>query len=124
MIQRRLVRLLAMCLSWAGLCAVAVCCCAFAVSAQEQSGLSKSAGLAHAGEPRIFAIRGARIVTVSGPAIDKGTVLVTNGIITAVGTDVTIPPAAAVIDGAGLTVYPGLIDAGTTVGLPAAESAG
>lgn len=124
MIQRRLVRLFAVCLSWAGLFALAVCCCSFATPAQEQSGLSRSAGLAHAGEPRIFAIRGARIVTVSGPAIDKGTVVVTNGIITAVGTDPTIPPDAAVIDGAGLTVYPGLIDAGTTVGLPTAESAG
>lgn len=124
MIQRKLIRLFAVCLSWAGLGAVAALCCALAVSAQEQSGLAKSAGLAHAGEPRIFAIRGARIVTVSGPAIDKGTVVVTNGIITAVGTDVTIPPEAAVVDGSGLTLYPGLIDAGTTVGLPGTEGAG
>jgi imidazolonepropionase-like amidohydrolase len=69
------------------------------------------------GEPRTFAIKGARIVTVSGAPIENGTVLVVDGIIKAVGTDVTIPPEAAVINGAGLTVYPGLIDAGTTVGL-------
>lgn len=124
MIQRKLIRLLAVCFGWSGLCAIAVFGCAFAMFAQGQSGLAKSAGLPRAGEPRFFAIRGARIVTVSGPAIDKGTVVVTNGIITAVGTDVTIPPQAAVIDGAGLTVYPGLIDAGTTVGLPGTESAG
>lgn len=87
--------------------------------AQSQSGLTESAGLAPAGEPRCFAIVGARIVTVSGAPIDKGTVVLKDGMITAVGTDVSVPPEAAVIDGAGLTVYPGLIDAGTAVGLPA-----
>ena len=88
-----------------------------------QTGLSASAGLEHAGEPRFFAIKGARIVPVSGPVIEKGTVVLANGIITAVGADAQIPAEALVIDGAGLTVYPGLIDAGTTVGLPQPENA-
>lgn len=66
---------------------------------------------------------GARIITVSGAPIDKGTVVLKGGLITAVGTDIAVPPEAAVIDGTGLTVYPGLIDAGTTVGLPTTESA-
>ncbi|MGH9736890.1 MAG: amidohydrolase family protein [Candidatus Acidiferrales bacterium] len=92
--------------------------------AQSQSGLTESAGLAPAGEPRCFAIVGARIVTVSGATIDKGTVVLKGGMVTAVGTGVAVPPEAAVIDGTGLTVYPGLIDAGTTVGLPTTESAG
>ena len=87
-----------------------------------QTGLSASAGLAHAGEPRFFAIRGARIVPVSGPVIEKGTVVLADGVITAVGADAQIPAEAEVIDGTGLTVYPGLIDAGTTVGLGAAEN--
>lgn len=87
-----------------------------------QTGLSASAGLAHAGEPRFFAIKGARIVLVSGPVIEKGTVVLANGVITAVGADAQIPAEAEVIDGTGLTVYPGLIDAGTTVGLGAAEN--
>jgi imidazolonepropionase-like amidohydrolase len=69
------------------------------------------------GEPRYFAITHARIVPVSGPAIEDGTVVVAKGLIQAVGTSVTIPPEAWVIEGKGLTVYPGLIDAGTTVGL-------
>jgi imidazolonepropionase-like amidohydrolase len=69
------------------------------------------------GEPRYFAIAHARIVPVSGPAIDNGTVVVAKGLIQAVGTSVTIPPEAWVIEGKGLTVYPGLIDAGTSVGL-------
>lgn len=88
-----------------------------------QTGLSASAGLAHAGEPRFFAIKGARIVPVSGPVIEKGTVVLANGIITAVGADAQIPAEAEVIDGTGLTVYPGLIDAGTTAGLGEAENA-
>jgi imidazolonepropionase-like amidohydrolase len=68
--------------------------------------------------PPHYAIQGARIVTVSGRAIPNGTIVMANGIITAVGTDVTIPPEAWVIDGQGLTVYPGLIDGLTTLGLP------
>jgi imidazolonepropionase-like amidohydrolase len=77
-------------------------------------------------EPPYFAIRGARIVTVSGPAIENGTVVIAKGVITAVGTDVAIPPEAWVIDGKGFTVYPGLIDAMSEVGMaaPAAEHAG
>ncbi|MGA8143773.1 MAG: amidohydrolase family protein [Candidatus Acidiferrales bacterium] len=70
------------------------------------------------GEPRYFAISNARIVSVSGPVIENGTVVVAKGLIQAVGTSVAIPPEAWVIDGKGLTVYPGLIDAGTDLGLP------
>jgi imidazolonepropionase-like amidohydrolase len=69
------------------------------------------------GEPRYFAVKGARIVTVSGAVIENGTVVIAKGLIQAVGTNVTIPAEAWVIDGAGLTVYPGLIDAGTNIGL-------
>lgn len=73
------------------------------------------------GEPRYFAIRDARIVPVDGPVIENGTVVVAKGLIAAVGTNVDIPPEAWVIDGKGLTVYPGLIDAGDTLALPAEE---
>jgi imidazolonepropionase-like amidohydrolase len=69
------------------------------------------------GEPRYFAITHARVVPVAGPAIENGTVVVAKGLIQAVGTNVTIPPEAWVIEGKGLTIYPGLIDAGTTVGI-------
>ena len=83
---------------------------------------------AHADEPRFFAIRGARIVPVSGAPIDNGTVVIARGLIQAVGANVTIPPEAQILDGAGLTVYPGFIDAGTDVGLeapaPAAAAGG
>ena len=49
--------------------------------------------------------------------IESGTVVIAKGLIQAVGTSVTIPPEAWVIDGKGLTVYPGLINAGTNIGL-------
>jgi imidazolonepropionase-like amidohydrolase len=73
------------------------------------------------GEPRYFAITNARIVPVSGPAISNGTIVIAKGLIQAVGAGVAIPPEAWVIDGKGLTVYPGLIDAGTDLGLPKSE---
>jgi imidazolonepropionase-like amidohydrolase len=65
-----------------------------------------------------YAITNARIVTVSGPAIDRGTVVVRDGLIAAVGANVTTPADARVIDGTGLTVYPGIVDANTTLGIP------
>ena len=73
--------------------------------------------------PRHYTIRGARIVPVSGPVVENGTIVVANGVITAVGANVAVPPEAWVIEGKGLTVYPGLIDALTTMGLPAPAEA-
>ncbi len=78
---------------------------------------------AQGGEPRSFAIRGAKVVPVSGAPMDNATVVVSRGVITAVGTNVTIPPDAWVIEGKGLIVYPGLVDAFTDVGLSAAAPA-
>jgi imidazolonepropionase-like amidohydrolase len=65
-----------------------------------------------------YAITNARIVTVSGPVIEKGTVVVRDGLIAAVGANVAAPPDARIIDGTGLTVYPGFIDANTSLGVP------
>src|SRR6185369_9575549 len=67
-----------------------------------------------------YAITNARIVTVSGPIIDRGTVVIRNGLIAAAGANVTAPSDARVIDGTGLTVYPGLIDSYTNLALPEA----
>jgi imidazolonepropionase-like amidohydrolase len=71
---------------------------------------------AQAGEPRTFAIRDAKVVPVSSPPIENATVVISRGVITAVGTNVSIPPDAWVIEGKGLIVYPGLIDSFTDVG--------
>jgi hypothetical protein len=75
---------------------------------------------AQGGEPPYFAIRGAKIVPVSGPPIEGATIIISRGIITAIGKEAAIPPEALVIDGKGLIVYPGLVDSFTDVGIPAA----
>ena len=74
-------------------------------------------------EPSAVAIRNAKIVTVSGPVIAKGTVVVRKGLIEAVGENVAVPADAMVVEGEGLTVYPGLIDSLSTVGQPGAAAA-
>ena len=64
-----------------------------------------------------FVIRNAHIVTVSGPDIENGSVVIREGKIEAVGASVNAPSGAQTIDGRGLSVYPGMIDAGTNMGL-------
>ncbi|MBP6444089.1 MAG: amidohydrolase family protein [Gemmatimonadales bacterium] len=73
--------------------------------------------------PAAYAITNARLVPVSSPAIDQGTVVIRGGLIVAVGATVAVPADARVIDGTGLTVYPGLIDGFGTLGLPSATPA-
>ena len=63
------------------------------------------------------AIVGARIEVGDGRVIQKGTVLVRDGLIEAVGADLTVPPDAEVIPGEGLIVFPGFIDAWWPKGL-------
>ncbi len=60
-----------------------------------------------------YAITGGTVVTVSGATIPNATVLVQDGVITAVGGNVTIPAGVERFDASGKFVYPGLIDAGT-----------
>jgi imidazolonepropionase-like amidohydrolase len=64
-----------------------------------------------------IALRGATIHTVTNGVIENGTIVFENGVITAVGSDVTIPSGARVVDVTGKHIYPGLIDAYTTVGI-------
>jgi imidazolonepropionase-like amidohydrolase len=64
-----------------------------------------------------YAITHAKIFTLSGPPIEDGTVLIHDGKISAVGSGLTIPAGAQVIDAKGLQVYPGLFDSVTQMGL-------
>ncbi len=81
--------------------------------------LAASAALFSQAQTRsVYAIRDAKIYPVSGPMIPNGTLVIRNGLIEAVGANVTVPPEATIIPGNGLTVYPGLIDSFTDVGLP------
>ncbi|HLX45349.1 MAG TPA: amidohydrolase family protein [Bryobacteraceae bacterium] len=75
-------------------------------------------------QPTAVAIRNARIVTVSGSPIAKGTIVIRNGLIEAVGDSIQAPSDALVIDGEGLTVYPGLVDALSTWGMPGTAANG
>lgn len=86
----------------------------FAISVAAQSDGSQQNKIGKAGT---FAITNARIVTVSGAIIENGTVVISGGKIAAVGADVSIPGGAERIDAKNLSVYPGMIDAGTNLGL-------
>lgn len=105
--------------AWAGAAAHALIAGALllapsSATAQEQP--------AHPTFPPNFAITNARIVTVAGPVIERGTIVVRDGVITEVGSGVSVPADAWIINGRGKTVYPGLIDAFGTLGHP--ESSG
>ncbi|MGI8564991.1 MAG: amidohydrolase family protein [Pyrinomonadaceae bacterium] len=65
-----------------------------------------------------YAITNARIVVGAGPVIERGTVVIRNGLIASIGPNVAVPADARVINGTGLTVYPGFIDSNTTFAIP------
>lgn len=98
------------------ICVMMLCCLLLTVigvkaqtSATAQQGVLEPQGT--------FVIRNARIVTVSGADIENGALLIRNGKIEAVGTNVVTPANAEEIDARGLSVYPGMIDLGTSIGL-------
>ncbi len=64
----------------------------------------------------VVAISGGRIVPITGDDIERGTVLMENGKIAAVGAEVTIPDGARVVDATGSWVLPGFIEAHGHVG--------
>ena len=88
--------------------------------------LIAAAGLAtsHAVVVPGYAIVGARVVAVSRPPIEKGTVVIRGGEIVAVNVGTDSPGDVQRIEGAGLTVYPGLIDLHASAGVdqPAAAA--
>ncbi len=68
-------------------------------------------------QSQAVAITGATIHTVANGTIESGTIVFEGGVITAVGADVPVPAGAQVVDGTGKHIYPGLIDAYSTVGI-------
>ena len=70
--------------------------------------------------PNVYAITDAKIVVGDGKIIEKGTIVLRDGLIVAVGKDVKAPADARILSGEGLTVYPGLVDASAKTGMPAA----
>jgi imidazolonepropionase-like amidohydrolase len=69
-------------------------------------------------DPGVHALTGARIVVAPGRVLDNATIVIRNGIIEAVGANVTPPADARVWDMSGRTLYPGWLDAYTSVGMP------
>jgi imidazolonepropionase-like amidohydrolase len=89
----------------------------FATTAFAQSTILNNTGI-----KTTVAIRNATIVPVTSAPIANGTIVFANGLITAIGTNVAVPAGATVIDGTGLSVYPGMIDSGSSVGLVEIDS--
>jgi imidazolonepropionase-like amidohydrolase len=63
-----------------------------------------------AGQSEATVIQNATIFTVSGPTIERGSVLIRDGKIAAVGESVQAPRGATVVDATGLYVIPGIVD--------------
>lgn len=62
-----------------------------------------------------IAITGARVHPVASPPIENATVVITDGRIAAVGTEVAVPAGARVVDGRGRVVTPGLLDSSAAI---------
>ena len=70
-----------------------------------------------------IAIRGGKLLTITHGVIDNGVLVIEDGKITAVGpAGAVVPRGATVIDATGMTVYPGLIDSETNIGLVEVEA--
>ncbi len=83
-------------------------------------------GTAHAApgyQSTVVAITKATIVVSPDQTLTSATLIIRDGLISQVGENVSIPAGARVIDGNGLFLYPGFIDAGTTALLKNAENA-
>ncbi len=89
-----------------GLIAAFVCAMVFHINAQNPKAKYGT-----------FALTNATVETVTKGTIKNATVVISNGKITAVGENVSVPQGAETIDCKGLFVYPGMIDGGTNLGL-------
>lgn len=72
--------------------------------------------------PGVYAITGGTIHPANGPEITNGAVIIRDGLIESVGSAVVIPLDATIIDVKGAHIYPGLIDAQTSLGFPSASA--
>ena len=68
-------------------------------------------------QSQVIALTGATVYPISSAPIPNGTVVLVDGKISAIGSNVTVPAGAQVVDVAGKRVYPGIINAFTSIGL-------
>ncbi|HXE58192.1 MAG TPA: amidohydrolase family protein [Gemmatimonadales bacterium] len=99
---------------------------ATAASAQTASAQTASAqaASAQAASAATVAITGGTVYPVSGPKIERGTVLIRDGRIVAVGAEVSIPADAVRVDASGRWVTPGLFHPATDLGLSLFQTGG
>lgn len=71
-------------------------------------------------KPTAFAITNTTVVTKPGSELTKVTLVIRDGLVQALGSDIKVPADAEVIDGKALVIYPGFVDAGNTWGVDAA----
>jgi imidazolonepropionase-like amidohydrolase len=76
-----------------------------------------TAMLAMPAAAQTIAITGGKVYPVSGPPIENGTVIITNGRITAIGANVAVPAGARRIDATGKIVTPGFVNSSTQLGV-------
>lgn len=88
-----------------------------AISARSQVTTAPRHGIRE-NNPRLHALVNARVVTAPGKLLEKGTVVIRDGVIVDVGPAAKVPPEARVWDLAGKTIYPGFIEAYSRIGLP------
>jgi len=98
-------------------------CLNLALMMQSSSGATQSAGIApinglHDSPPRVHALVGARIVVAPGRIIEKGTIVLRDGLVSDVGPGLDAPADARIWDMTGRTIYPGLIEISSHMFLP------
>ena len=93
------------------------------LQAQQASRTEPVAGL-RGNSTGFHALVGARVVTAPGQVLDNATIVIRNGVVTAVGAGAAAPAGARVWDLKGLTVYPGFIDAHADLGGDAPQQGG
>lgn len=79
--------------------------------------IALTAVLAMPAAAQTIAITGGKVYPVSGPPIENGTVIITNGKIAAVGANVPVPAGAQRIDASGKIVTPGFVNSSTQLGV-------
>ncbi len=90
----------------------------FALAGLPLFGQVKPAVGIHQNTPNVHAFTNARIVVSPGSVIERGTLVIRDGTIAAVGAKVDVPADARVWDLSGMTIYPGFIDGYSDVGVP------
>ncbi len=89
-----------------------------AVNAARVSVVLFALGAASPARAQTLAIRGGTVITMAGPRIPNGTVLIRDGKIVAVGAKVAVPAGAHLVDATGRFVMPGIVDPITYFGVP------